>query len=274
MADKEVRLDAEGVEHASKLNGNVAGTNQGNLLGQLVNVKEAVAVDAELGAWNLRGRAGLAANRDEDLLGLDVHLGAIVERHLNLVLVEKLGPAVQVFDRVLVEVALVDAIEALDVGITLGLEGRPVEGSRLLYGETVCLGVVDGLGEGGSVEGNLFGDASASNSLALCISWQDCDPGNSPNVYTCSSQPLVLDNHGLCAESAGGGAGRTQTTAAAADDQVVGLLGDGSHCSQERRIAEVSRYKGYACRGYSFAQSLWTLSREEGEGVHGVGSEG
>jgi hypothetical protein len=70
-----------------------------------------------------------------------------------------------VLDLVVVEVALVDAVEAVDVGVALVLEGRPVEGRRLLEVEAIRLGLVDRLGNGGGVEGDLLGDAAVETKV-------------------------------------------------------------------------------------------------------------
>lgn len=59
MADKQVSLRAEGVEHASKLDSNVASADNGNLLGLRRNAKEAVRVDAELSTGMAGGAFGL-----------------------------------------------------------------------------------------------------------------------------------------------------------------------------------------------------------------------
>lgn len=231
VTDEEVGFGAEGVEHAGELDGDVAGADEGDLLGLDVDVEEAVRVGAELGAGDFRGDGGVAADGDEDLLGLDGGLGAVVEGDLGLVLAGQAGPAVEVLDLVVVEVALVDAVEALDVGVALVLEGRPVEGGRLGDGEAVRLGLVDRLGDGGGVEGDLFGDAAGAsfmsdNMKALAV-WEG--EGDLPNVHAGSSQPRALDDHGLYAKLPAGLARRSEAAAAAADDEEVGLLGDGSH---------------------------------------------
>lgn len=57
----------------------------------------------------------------------------------------------EAFDLVVAEVALVNAIEALDVGVALVLESRPVEGGSLLDREAIGFGVVNGLGNSGSI---------------------------------------------------------------------------------------------------------------------------
>jgi hypothetical protein len=60
-------------------------------------------------------------------------------------------------DRPGLQVLLVDSVQALDVGVTLVLEGGPVEGGSFLDGETVGLGLVDGFLDGGGVPGDLLG---------------------------------------------------------------------------------------------------------------------
>jgi hypothetical protein len=67
---------------------------------------------------------------------------------------------VHVLDLVVGEVALVDAVEAEDVGVAPFLEGGPVEGGGFFYAEAVRLGFVDRLGDGGGVEGDFLGDAA------------------------------------------------------------------------------------------------------------------
>lgn len=53
-----------------------------------------------------------------------------------------------VLDRVLLEVTLIDAVEALDVGISLVLKSVPVKGRGGNIRESVLLGIMDGLGNG------------------------------------------------------------------------------------------------------------------------------
>jgi hypothetical protein len=65
--------------------------------------------------------------------------------------------AVHVLDLVVVQVALIDAVQPLDVGVSLLLESGPVEGRRLLDAKPVGLALVYRLGDGGRVEGDLFG---------------------------------------------------------------------------------------------------------------------
>lgn len=163
VTDEEMSLCAEGVEHAGEFDSNVTGADDGDLLGLLLDVEEAVRVDTELGARDRGRNARVTTDSDEDLLGVDEDLRSVIESHLGLVLGQQLTPAVKVLDLVVDEVSLVDSVESLDVGVALVLECRPVEGGRLLDREAVGLGLVDGLGNGGGVEGDLFGNATGSN---------------------------------------------------------------------------------------------------------------
>lgn len=56
-----------------------------------------------------------------------------------------------------------------------------------------------------------------------------------PNVHTSSTESLVFDNSSLDAKLAAGHARRGKTSTAAANDEVVGLLDDGSHIARRCR---------------------------------------
>lgn len=127
---------------------------------------------------------------------------------------------------VVVQVTLVDAIEPLDVGVALVLESFPVEGGGLRYAEAVRLGLVDRLGDGGGIEGDLLGNAAASSVTLAMFAHLDSRPRliskafancklHVPNVDASSSEPLVLDNESLGAELACGFARRRKTATAA-----------------------------------------------------------
>lgn len=160
MTDDKMSFCAEGIEHAGELDGNVASSDNGDLFGLLLNIKKAVTVDTQLGAGNIGRDSRLSTNGNKDILGVDDDLGAIIFGDFNLVLVQNSAPSVLVFDVVVGEVALIYSIEAFDVGVTLKLEGGPVEGGSVLDREAICLGVVNGLCKGGSVISDLFGDAA------------------------------------------------------------------------------------------------------------------
>ncbi|KAI6757627.1 hypothetical protein HG531_003452 [Fusarium graminearum] len=203
VADEEVSLCAKGVEHASELDSDVTRTDNGDLLGLCGNVEETITVGAILGAGNLGRNGGLASNSDKNLLGVDQNFGVVVECDLGLVLGGEAGPTVYVIDLVVVEVSLVNTVQALDVSVTLGLEGGPVEGSCLLDGEAIGFGIVDGLGKGGSVV---------------------TSTGYAPNVDTSSTKSLVLDNGSFDAKLVAGHARRGKSSTTTANDEVIGLL--------------------------------------------------
>lgn len=92
----------------------------------------------------------------------------VIERDFDLVLGEQSSPTVEVLDAVVLEISLVDAVEALDVGVSLVFEGRPVEGSGFLDVEAIGLGIVDSLGESGGVVCYFLGDASVSRLVSIC----------------------------------------------------------------------------------------------------------
>lgn len=159
LADEEVSLGSQGVEHAGHLNGNVAGAHDGDLLGQRLHVEETVTVDSKIFTLNADGGRA-TSDCDQDLLGLYFLRGAIVGDDLDSVGVDERGGAVNVFDLVILQVLLVDAIQTLDVGVALVLEGGEIKGGRLADREAVCLGLLDGFGNGCGVVCHLFGDAS------------------------------------------------------------------------------------------------------------------
>jgi hypothetical protein len=156
MTDEQVSLGTEVVEHASHLDSNVTSTDDSDLLGLLLEVEEAITADTELGTLDV-DCAGATTDSDEDLLCANLLLLTVLADNLDDVLGDERGGSVEVFDLVVLQVLLVDSVQALDVGVTLVLEGGPVEGSGLLDGETVGLGLVDGFLDGGGVPGDLLG---------------------------------------------------------------------------------------------------------------------
>lgn len=145
------------------LDSDVTSSNDGDALGLFLERKEAVAGDTVLGALYVRVRR-LTSNGNNNPVRLEDVLGSIGPLHLNLVLALEPGEARVVVDVVLLKVALVNAVEAADIGVTLALERLPVKGDRLLGGglvepgdaETVRVGVAKVLGDGGCVPHHLL----------------------------------------------------------------------------------------------------------------------
>ncbi len=110
VPDEEVRLCAERVEHARELDGNVSGANDGDALGLLLDVEEAVRVDAVGRAGDLViGRNGRpAADGNDNLLGLDRVRRAVSLFNLDLVLVDEGGVALVIVDLVVDQVLLAE----------------------------------------------------------------------------------------------------------------------------------------------------------------------
>jgi len=83
-----------------------------------------------------------------------------MERNLNLVLSDELGPTSQMLNLILVQVVLVDAIQSLDVVVALLLEVGPVKVGDPTNLEAVCLCVFEGLGNRSRVPGDFLRHAA------------------------------------------------------------------------------------------------------------------
>ncbi|KAB8606239.1 hypothetical protein FH972_025869 [Carpinus fangiana] len=208
VANEEVGLGAESVEHARHLDGDVACADEGGLLGLRLELKEAIGRDAKICTRNVGGDVGVSAHSDQDVLGLDGLLAAVVERDGDGVGIEKGGTAVDVFDLVLVQVALVDAVQSANISVTLLDEFRPVKGRGLLDREAVSLCGVDCLPDRSGIPGDLL--------------------RHTANVDASATQAVGFNGNGL-RTIAGGTPSRCQSAGATADDQIVALLRDGCH---------------------------------------------
>jgi len=85
MTDEQVGLSAEVVEHASHLDGNVTSADNSDLLGLLLEIEEAVTVNAELSTLDV-DCAGATTDSDEDLLCADLLLLTILTNNLDNIL--------------------------------------------------------------------------------------------------------------------------------------------------------------------------------------------
>lgn len=161
-------------EGRTDLDRDVTRSDDGDPLGLRLELKEAVRRDTVLGTLNV-GERGRSSDGDEDVLcvervrpsvgRLDLKFGGALEGRVPLVLV----------DVVLLEVALVDAVQSLDVGVSLVLERRPVERDRLVcggvrqagYAESERVSVPQVLGDAGSVPHDLRDTQRAGKSMLL-----------------------------------------------------------------------------------------------------------
>jgi len=122
----------------------------------------------------------MAAGGKEDLFGADSLLTTIVEDDFNFILGEKVGTTVDIFDFVILEVFLVDAVQPSDVSVTFVLERCEVEGSDLFDAEAVCFGFLQCLCDGSGVPGDLFGDTASTS--------QPLTPGPVQSLYPTLTQ--------------------------------------------------------------------------------------
>ncbi|KGM91702.1 uncharacterized protein PADG_12158 [Paracoccidioides brasiliensis Pb18] len=113
-------------------------------------------------AGDIIGEKSVTARRNQDVRSrvADSFPTAVLQLDLNLLLASEAGGAVDEVDALAVPVALVDAIEALDDGVTLAFEDREVEGQVL--GDVVAIvdTIAECFGDGGEIPGHLFGDAA------------------------------------------------------------------------------------------------------------------
>eukprot|EP00050_Salpingoeca_kvevrii_P006715 m.291178 g.291178 ORF g.291178 m.291178 type:complete len:515 (-) comp12428_c0_seq1:41-1585(-) len=133
-ADHELDVAAKGIEDARHLDGNVASANDSAALGQLLELEKAVAGDAQLLARDA-GPGRTAAGGNDNVL-----CPVRVASDLDGVGRSKLGKTLNLLNAALAEVGLVDAVQALDVGIALRLEGGKVK--RAALSVKAVLGVV------------------------------------------------------------------------------------------------------------------------------------
>mmetsp|Transcript_38287 Transcript_38287/g.95908 ORF Transcript_38287/g.95908 Transcript_38287/m.95908 type:complete len:236 (-) Transcript_38287:13-720(-) len=157
-----MRLAAQGVEDARQLHSDVASADDGDLLGLVLQLEEAVRADCvlltrqpewlwvpprgyeDVGGGDLQGAAGVGGALDTQTLGTGE------------------GRFADVFgDGAFLEVCVVDGVELLDVGVPLVLDGLPVEldAARVdVVAEVV--GLMHHLGDHGRVEHDLLGHAA------------------------------------------------------------------------------------------------------------------
>jgi hypothetical protein len=116
-------------EDTSEFDSDVSRANDGDALWERGKVEKAVGADAEGSARDLvvvrKGR--FSTNSDADLVGLEHVFGPIFLRHFDLIGALQPRPTLVVLDIFLREIIVVDAVKALDISVTLGLETCPVK---------------------------------------------------------------------------------------------------------------------------------------------------
>ena len=84
----------------------------------------------------------MAACGEKDPFRADGLFAAIVKDDFDFIFRKKVSSTVDVFNLVVLEVLLVDAVQSSDVSVALVLEGCEVKRRYLVDVETVCLGFV------------------------------------------------------------------------------------------------------------------------------------
>ena len=122
-AVEERGLDAEAVEDAGELHGDVAAADDQDRLRQLSQVERLVGGDGVPGAGHV-GHDGTAAGGDQDVAGRDPAAAGL---HDHRVRVGELGAGVHDGDAGPLQAGAVEAFEARDLLVLVGDQGRPVE---------------------------------------------------------------------------------------------------------------------------------------------------
>ena len=128
-ADEHVHLAAERVEHARELDRDVARADDRDALRLLREVEEAVRVDTEArtGDLVLRRDRRSPARRDHNLVGVERVRATIGALDFDGAGGCHDGFPVVELDAFLRDVVVVDAVQAADICVSLGLERLPVE---------------------------------------------------------------------------------------------------------------------------------------------------
>ena len=199
-ADELLHLAAEFVEHSGELARDVAAADDRDPLRPPLQREEAVGGDSEVGARQL-GHDGHAAGGDHDVRRGQARLAG-----LDGAPVEEPGAAAHQGDALRRQIARIDAVEALDVRIALGLQRRPVAAAGL-HVETVVARIAEGERDARGVPHDLLRHAA------------DVDAG--------PAQPVRFDDRRLGAVLGGALRAGEAAAAAADDDEIEQLI---RHC--------------------------------------------
>ena len=108
MSNDEMSLCTESVKDTSKLDGNVSGPNNDDLLWLFLDIKESIGIDTVRCARDviIRWDSGSTTDRYGNLLGLDLVFRSVVLSDFESVGVDKLGPSFMVVDFLFAQIAL------------------------------------------------------------------------------------------------------------------------------------------------------------------------
>ena len=167
MPDDKMGICTKSIENTSEFNSDISSTNNNDSLGLFFNIKESIRVDTvrSTGDIIIGGNGRSTTDGNHDLLRFHLVLCSILLGDFDSVGIDKFGPSIMIVYVLLVQVALadhqlmsisvnqslLDTVQSLDVGISLGLEGVPVERvdhlvGNLVVAETVCNSFSDMVG--------------------------------------------------------------------------------------------------------------------------------
>src|SRR6185503_5234464 len=155
-------LAAEAVEDVREFERDVAAADDGDALGQRLQMERVIGRDAVLDTFGFGLARGIAAGGDEDGSGGDVLVGAHQVDRVSVLddrtIVD--DHAAGAFHR-----AAVVAVQALELFVLVGDQGGPVE-RRVVDRPAVTDGVLELFRKGGGVDEELLRNAAAMNAGA------------------------------------------------------------------------------------------------------------
>ena len=173
------------VKHSCQLNGYITYTYRANLLRVNLKVEEAIGSNIQSSIRDF-GYVGVVAGNEEDLFGMDSVSIAIFKDNFGVVLREEVSLTVEPFYLVFFEIPVGDPFQALDIGVSLGLERRLVERSDLFYGKAIRFGFMQRFCCTGDIPCNLFRYASVVLCQPRGYRVAVIFGGRAPNIDACA----------------------------------------------------------------------------------------
>jgi hypothetical protein len=147
------------VEDVGELDRDVAAAGNQDGLGQLLEVKRLVGVDAKLVAGQRRVRIGLAANRDENVTRRHLLPGCLDQNGIRS---GQLGPRGDDLRPGIFQPVTVEPLQPVDLAILVGNQCRPVE-AGLADPEAISVCILEMLVELRGVDEQLLGNTAAND---------------------------------------------------------------------------------------------------------------
>jgi len=160
-------LCAQSIEHSCEFHSNITGSYYCHLLRLMLKLEEAITVDAIFGSRDALRNSRVSTSRKQDLLRVNLDLGAIIESDDGLILAYEARSAVNIFNALVLEVTLVYAVQVLDICVSLLFESLPIEGGSLFNREAVGFGVAYVFCQTCGVPGDLLWYTSMT--VSICV---------------------------------------------------------------------------------------------------------